>query len=50
MAEARALLVESFVGEVIDKLRSEPLRQALWRSAQPRLKALASSGVSKEER
>jgi Fe-S cluster assembly protein SufD len=50
VAEARALLVESFVGEVIDKLSSEPLRQALWRTAQPRLELLASSGVSKEER
>jgi Fe-S cluster assembly protein SufD len=49
-AEARALLVESFIGEVIDKLRSEPLRRALWTIVQPRLKALASSGVSEEER
>jgi Fe-S cluster assembly protein SufD len=42
-AEARALLIESFIGEAIDKLGSEPLRSAMWTSARPRLAVAAGA-------
>ena len=48
--QARALLIESFLGEVIDRLANEALRQAMWASAKPRLEALAASGAAVEER
>jgi Fe-S cluster assembly protein SufD len=41
LQEARAMLIESFVGEAIDKVASESLREALGRSAKKRLAALA---------
>jgi Fe-S cluster assembly protein SufD len=41
LAEARALLIESFVGEVLDKVEDEPLRGALWSIARRRLAGLA---------
>jgi Fe-S cluster assembly protein SufD len=49
-AEARALLIESFIGEAIDKLESEPLRAAMWMSARPRLAALAADATSQGDR
>jgi Fe-S cluster assembly protein SufD len=39
--EARALLIESFVGEAIDRIEHEPLREALSAIAKERLAALA---------
>ena len=36
LAEARALLIESFVGEVLDKLEDERLREALSAIAKAR--------------
>jgi Fe-S cluster assembly protein SufD len=41
LAEARALLVESFVGEAFDKIEDERLREALLAIALPRLAGLA---------
>ena len=41
--EARTLLIESFIGEAIDKLESEPVRSAMWQSAKERLLTLAHS-------
>jgi Fe-S cluster assembly protein SufD len=41
--EARTLLIESFIGEAIDKLESEPVRSAMWQSAKKRLLSLAHS-------
>ena len=41
--EARTLLIESFIGEAIDKLESEPVRSAMWQSAKGRLLTLAHS-------
>jgi Fe-S cluster assembly protein SufD len=41
-AEARALLIESFVGEVFDRIEDERLREALSAIAMPRLAALAT--------
>jgi Fe-S cluster assembly protein SufD len=41
--EARTLLIESFIGEAIDKLASEPVRSAMWQSAKGRLLSLAHS-------
>jgi Fe-S cluster assembly protein SufD len=41
LAEARALLVESFVGEAFDKIEDEQLREALLAIALPRLAGLA---------
>jgi Fe-S cluster assembly protein SufD len=41
LAEARALLVESFVGEAFDKIEDERLRAALLAIALPRLAGLA---------
>ncbi len=41
LAEARALLVESFVGEAFDKIEDERLRKALLAIALPRLAGLA---------
>jgi Fe-S cluster assembly protein SufD len=40
LAEARALLIESFVGEVLDKLEDERLREALLAIAKARLASL----------
>ena len=42
LAEARALLIESFVGEVLDKLEDERLREALSTIAKRRLAGLAA--------
>jgi Fe-S cluster assembly protein SufD len=42
-AEARALLIESFIGEAIDKAEPEALREALWGVARPRLAGLADA-------
>jgi Fe-S cluster assembly protein SufD len=39
--EARALLIESFVGEAFDKIEDEALRAALWAIARGRLTGLA---------
>jgi Fe-S cluster assembly protein SufD len=50
LPEARALLIESFVGEVIDKLASETLRSAIWTSAKARLASLAASAAVAEDR
>jgi Fe-S cluster assembly protein SufD len=41
LAEARALLIESFVGEAFDKIEDEQLREALLAIALPRLARLA---------
>jgi Fe-S cluster assembly protein SufD len=41
LAEARALLVESFVGEAFDRIEDERLREALSAMAVPRLAGLA---------
>ena len=49
LAEARALLIESFVGEVFDKLEDEQLREALSAIAMPRLAGLAD-GVGSPRR
>jgi Fe-S cluster assembly protein SufD len=40
LPEARALLIESFVGEVFDKLEDGPLREALLAIAKARLSGL----------
>ncbi|HEX5999745.1 MAG TPA: Fe-S cluster assembly protein SufD [Hyphomicrobiaceae bacterium] len=40
LTQARALLIESFVGEVFDKLENERLREALWAIARARLAGL----------
>jgi Fe-S cluster assembly protein SufD len=40
LSEARALLIESFVGEVLDKLADGPLREALSAIAKARLASL----------
>jgi Fe-S cluster assembly protein SufD len=40
LTEARALLIDSFVGEVLDKLKDGPLREALSAIAQARLASL----------
>jgi Fe-S cluster assembly protein SufD len=40
-AEARALLVESFVGEAFDRIEDEKLREALLAIALPRLAGLS---------
>jgi Fe-S cluster assembly protein SufD len=42
-AEARSLLIESFVGEVLDKVEHEPLREALAAIAKRRLAGLIGS-------
>ena len=42
LAEARALLIESFVGEAFDKIEDERLRNALLAIALPRLAGLAT--------
>jgi len=42
-SEARALLIESFVGEAIDKVEDERLREALFEMAKPRLAALSAA-------
>jgi Fe-S cluster assembly protein SufD len=39
--DARALLIESFVGEAIDRIRHEPLREALSAISKERLARLA---------
>jgi Fe-S cluster assembly protein SufD len=44
LAEARALLVESFVGEAFDRIEDERLREALLAIALPRLAGLAARG------
>jgi len=41
LAEARSLLIESFVGEAFDKIEDEKLREALLAIALPRLAGLA---------
>jgi Fe-S cluster assembly protein SufD len=41
LAEARALLIESFVGEAFDRIEDERLREALLAIALPRLASLA---------
>ena len=41
-AEARALLIESFIGEAIDKVEDERLREALSEIARSRLAALSA--------
>jgi Fe-S cluster assembly protein SufD len=41
LAEARALLIESFVGEVFDRIEDERVREALSAIAMPRLAGLA---------
>jgi Fe-S cluster assembly protein SufD len=41
LAQARALLVESFVGEAFDKIEDEQLREALLAMALPRLAGIA---------
>ena len=43
LEEARALLIKSFVGEALDKLESEPVREALARMTNDRLAQLAAS-------
>jgi Fe-S cluster assembly protein SufD len=43
VAEARALLIESFIGEAIDKVEDERLRSALSDMAKRRLTGLAAS-------
>jgi Fe-S cluster assembly protein SufD len=40
-AQARGILIESFVGEPFDKLPDGPLREALWSIAKSRLAGLA---------
>jgi Fe-S cluster assembly protein SufD len=40
-AEARAMLIESFIGEAIDKVEDEPVREALAGLAKARLAELA---------
>jgi len=40
--EARALLIESFIGEAIDKVEDESLRDALSAMAKSRLAALSA--------
>jgi Fe-S cluster assembly protein SufD len=40
--EARALLIESFIGEAIDKVEDESLREALSAMAKSRLAALSA--------
>jgi Fe-S cluster assembly protein SufD len=50
LPEARALLIESFVGEVFDKLASEPLRSAIWTSAKARLASLLAGAAAAEDR
>jgi Fe-S cluster assembly protein SufD len=42
-AEARALLIESFIGEALDKVEDERLRQALFEMAKSRLAALTAA-------
>jgi Fe-S cluster assembly protein SufD len=44
-AEARALLIESFIGEALDKIEDERLRQALFDMAKSRLAALTAARV-----
>jgi Fe-S cluster assembly protein SufD len=41
-SEARALLIESFIGEAIDKVEDERLREALFEMAKARLAALSA--------
>jgi Fe-S cluster assembly protein SufD len=41
-AEARAMLIESFIGEALDKIEDERLREALFDIAKPRLAALTA--------
>jgi Fe-S cluster assembly protein SufD len=41
-AEARALLIESFIGEAIDKVEHERLREALFEMAKSRLAGLSA--------
>jgi Fe-S cluster assembly protein SufD len=48
--EARALLIESFIGEAIDRLESEPIRSAMWQSAKARLLSLAHSQSAEDRR
>jgi Fe-S cluster assembly protein SufD len=48
--EARALLIESFIGEAIDRLESEPIRSAMWQSAKARLLSLAHSQNAEDRR
>ena len=43
VAEARALLIESFIGEAIDKVEDERLRAALSQMAKRRLTGLTAS-------
>jgi Fe-S cluster assembly protein SufD len=43
-AQARALLIESFLGEALDKVEDERLREALFDMTRPRLAALSSAG------
>jgi Fe-S cluster assembly protein SufD len=40
--EARALLIESFIGEALDKVEDERLREALFDIAKPRLAGLSA--------
>ena len=35
-AEAEALLIQSFVGEIVDEVEHEAVRDALWRSRSTR--------------
>jgi Fe-S cluster assembly protein SufD len=44
LEEARTLLVESFIGEAIDKLEDEPLREAISVLAKGRLASLPAGG------
>jgi Fe-S cluster assembly protein SufD len=41
-AQARTLLIESFIGEALDKVEDERLREALFDMARPRLAALSA--------
>jgi Fe-S cluster assembly protein SufD len=44
LAEARALLIESFIGEALDKIEDEDVRAALAGLVEPRLAQLSASG------
>jgi Fe-S cluster assembly protein SufD len=43
MAEARKLLIESFIGEALDRIEDERVREALTRLAQDRLEQLSGA-------
>jgi Fe-S cluster assembly protein SufD len=48
LAEARALLIESFIGEAIDKIEDEALREAIAAIAKARLTPLTGGAGSRE--